>query len=97
MFKKGSKGFSECNARRGAGLYPEDRAYEKLLDQPTFYRVKKQNDEGRDIKKSHVDHGELKKVSNGYDDIVDMDVTRCPDIFKDEKLIKRGIRTRINY
>lgn len=57
----------------------EDRAYEKRLDQPTFYRVKNQNDEGRDF---NVDHGELKKVSNGYDDIVDMDVLDVPTFLR---------------
>lgn len=58
---------------------PEDREYERGTDQTPFYRVKKSKAEN---KASSEDHYEVKKASNGYDDVVDMDVLDVPTFLR---------------
>ncbi|MGM0403851.1 MAG: cell division protein FtsZ [Thermodesulfobacteriota bacterium] len=57
---------------------PEDREYESRLDQPTYYRVKKNNDESR---KASEENYAMKRASSGYDEI-DMDVLDVPTFLR---------------
>ena len=58
---------------------PADRDYENRLESPAFYRVKKEKDAKTE---DGNDNYEVKKVSNGYDDIVDMDVLDVPTFLR---------------
>ncbi len=57
---------------------PEDREYESRLDQSTYYRVKKKNDESRNAGEENY---AMKKASSGYDEI-DMDVLDVPTFLR---------------
>lgn len=77
--KKGIRDIREITRGRVRDLSPEDRDYEKELDEPTFYRIRKNKAEK--VSAEAEMNVETKRVSNGYD-VVDLDVLDVPTFLR---------------
>lgn len=78
--KKAVRDLKEITRGKVRDYTHEDRTFEKQLEEPTYYRIRKNKAEK--FAESGGNTVERKKVSNGYDEYVDLDMLDVPTFLR---------------